>query len=109
MMDYMGRLRETVSEKQPSHQPTKHTEPGFVGFAGSPSSPFPLPDDIRTGVDRLKVMRPPLSLPRDLRSEEHTSEPQSLMRTTYAVFCMKKKTTTHKAQPSAYIPISRIQ
>src|SRR3546814_9124939 len=27
------------------------------------------------------------------RSEEHTSELQSLMRTTYAVFCLKKKTT----------------
>src|SRR3546814_1233880 len=26
------------------------------------------------------------------RSEEHTSEPQSLMRITYAVFCLKKKT-----------------
>src|SRR3546814_8248846 len=26
------------------------------------------------------------------RSEEHTSEPQSLMRTSYAVFCLKKKT-----------------
>src|SRR3546814_9600880 len=31
--------------------------------------------------------------PRHLRrSEEHTSELQSLMRTSYAVFCMKKKT-----------------
>src|SRR3546814_4464546 len=28
------------------------------------------------------------------RSEEHTSELQSLMRTSYAVFCMKKKTRT---------------
>src|SRR3546814_5078704 len=28
----------------------------------------------------------------DPRSEEHTSELQSLMRTTYAVFCLKKKT-----------------
>src|SRR3546814_3457037 len=28
---------------------------------------------------------------RDLRSEEHTSELQSLMRTSYAVFCLKKK------------------
>src|SRR3546814_17664594 len=28
------------------------------------------------------------------RSEEHTSELQSLMRTSYAVFCLKKK--THK-------------
>src|SRR3546814_10608929 len=30
----------------------------------------------------------------DLRSEEHTSELQSLMRISYAVFCLKKKTTT---------------
>src|SRR3546814_7581104 len=29
------------------------------------------------------------------RSEEHTSELQSLMRISYAVFCLKKKTTTH--------------
>src|SRR3546814_3271587 len=28
-----------------------------------------------------------------LRSEEHTSELQSLMRTTYAVFCLKNKKT----------------
>src|SRR3546814_5313844 len=28
------------------------------------------------------------------RSEEHTSELQSLMRTSYAVFCLKKKTHT---------------
>src|SRR3546814_4298561 len=27
-----------------------------------------------------------------VRSEEHTSELQSLMRTSYAVFCLKKKT-----------------
>src|SRR3546814_10100139 len=27
------------------------------------------------------------------RSEEHTSEPQSLMRISYAVFCLKKKIT----------------
>src|SRR3546814_9698074 len=32
-----------------------------------------------------------------LRSEEHTSELQSLMRISYAVFCLKKKTNqTHK-------------
>src|SRR3546814_4300316 len=29
-----------------------------------------------------------------VRSEEHTSELQSLMRTSYAVFCLKKKTQT---------------
>src|SRR3546814_8259411 len=31
-----------------------------------------------------------------LRSEEHTSELQSLMRISYAVFCLKKKNTTNK-------------
>src|SRR3546814_4280621 len=30
-----------------------------------------------------------------LRSEEHTSELQSLMRISYAVFCLKKKHETH--------------
>src|SRR3546814_9452253 len=30
------------------------------------------------------------------RSEEHTSELQSLMRISYAVFCLKKKKTTQK-------------
>src|SRR3546814_1510882 len=30
---------------------------------------------------------------RAVRSEEHTSELQSLMRISYAVFCLKKKTT----------------
>src|SRR3546814_1185562 len=30
------------------------------------------------------------------RSEEHTSELQSLMRISYAVFCLKKKTTNNK-------------
>src|SRR3546814_4967198 len=31
---------------------------------------------------------------RQLRSEEHTSELQSLMRISYAVFCLKKKNNT---------------
>src|SRR3546814_3979326 len=31
-----------------------------------------------------------------VRSEEHTSELQSLMRISYAVFCLKKKTTERK-------------
>src|SRR3546814_12892250 len=32
------------------------------------------------------------------RSEEHTSELQSLMRISYAVFCLKKKKNTQKRQ-----------
>src|SRR3546814_7346917 len=34
--------------------------------------------------------------PAPARSEEHTSELQSLMRISYAVFCLKKKNTTTK-------------
>src|SRR3546814_2502599 len=34
-----------------------------------------------------------IALDKENRSEEHTSELQSLMRTSYAVFCLKKKTT----------------
>src|SRR3546814_1816083 len=36
--------------------------------------------------------------PRSRRSEEHTSELQSLMRISYAVFCLKKKKTTKQLQ-----------
>src|SRR3546814_7188853 len=35
-------------------------------------------------------------------SEEHTSELQSLMRISYAVFCLKKKTTTQKRTHKTY-------
>src|SRR3546814_8495572 len=34
--------------------------------------------------------------PEIVRSEEHTSELQSLMRNSYAVFCLKKKKQTHQ-------------
>src|SRR3546814_8063503 len=37
----------------------------------------------------------------DLRSEEHTSELQSLMRLSYAVFCLKN--TIHKVTPSTIL------
>src|SRR3546814_6995115 len=44
------------------------------------------------------------------RSEEHTSELQSLMRISYAVFCLKKKkTTTHKRQNTKTPPTTTIQ
>src|SRR3546814_6632176 len=46
---------------------------------------------------RLLQQRPglpdPLRIAEDPRSEEHTSELQSLMRISYAVFCLKKKNT----------------
>src|SRR3546814_5211996 len=37
-------------------------------------------------------------VPRQARSEEHTSELQSLMRISYAVFCLKKKKKKHPSE-----------
>src|SRR3546814_5728430 len=49
----------------------------------------------RTGAESLRYPVAELSVPL-FRSEEHTSELQSLMRISYAVFCLKKKkNTTH--------------
>src|SRR3546814_5735677 len=88
-----------------------------IDFQFQEPEPMPLPDlpdfltthiDPFTGEDNsadidggaLGVIAdtlPPMAAPRpDLpegRSEEHTSELQSLMRISYAVFCLKKKNT----------------
>src|SRR3546814_5917823 len=40
----------------------------------------------------------PLTWLGEIRSEEHTSELQSLMRISYAVFCLKKKNHKHKQE-----------
>src|SRR3546814_10916638 len=47
------------------------------------------------GTARAHGAHPPRRL-RSLRSEEHTSELQSLMRISYAVFCLKKKKHINK-------------
>src|SRR3546814_9588036 len=48
------------------------------------------------GTLEVEAMHTPGHTPADLtRSEEHTSELQSLMRISYAVFCLKKKITKY--------------
>src|SRR3546814_4670866 len=42
----------------------------------------------------------------DVRSEEHTSELQSLMRISYAVFCLKKKNKNKQPAPKTMTSIS---
>src|SRR3546814_10349897 len=68
-----------------------------------PRVPRPKSPGLRDVACRIAA-RSPLPLPRAPlrlhggvlrgRSEEHTSELQSLMRISYAVFCLKKKKTT---------------
>src|SRR3546814_3136281 len=47
-------------------------------------------------ISARSSVRNTVSLSTGLRSEEHTSELQSLMRISYAVFCLKKKKNKHK-------------
>src|SRR3546814_4789661 len=46
----------------------------------------------RSEASRAALAREEVASPTQTRSEEHTSELQSLMRISYAVFCLKKNT-----------------
>src|SRR3546814_5472683 len=67
----------------------------------------------RSPSERLTVEPPPWASPDRTawavawtRSEEHTSELQSLMRISYAVFCLKKKKTTQGKQSIQYLTVT---
>src|SRR3546814_7758476 len=59
-----------------------------------------LPEKIAFGNEAMKFAVPIHHRQRADRSEEHTSELQSLMRISYAVFCLKKKKKIHPKQPN---------
>src|SRR3546814_11128828 len=63
-------------------------DPDHPTATGRPDRPSPQADRQRRVRRRAKAHHV------DGRSEEHTSELQSLMRISYAVFCLKKKKTT---------------
>src|SRR3546814_5501172 len=63
---------------------------------------------LKAGQKVKVIVRPTSSFPEvwnnhDHRSEEHTSELKSLMRISYAVFCLKKKTTTTIFTSTTYL------
>src|SRR3546814_9962336 len=68
-------------------------DPGRTGKARRTHLPAPFSES--HGNDRYGL-RPAPSRRKGARSEEHTSELQSLMRISYAVFCLKKKKTSPK-------------
>src|SRR3546814_9777781 len=49
--------------------------------------------------ERLSRLAVPMETMSSSRSEEHTSEHQSLMRISYAVFCLNKKTHDNHSTP----------
>src|SRR3546814_6959795 len=64
------------------------------------------------GLRNIKQYRGESRRVRQWRSEEHTSELQSLMRNSYAVFCLKKKkqskTKEHTHKTNTQKPIKKI-
>src|SRR3546814_5724289 len=71
----------------------------FMGDSGNAEATqahlhFSITDSLITDPYGTNIRNPYASL--KARSEEHTSELQSLMRISYAVFCLKKKTTNKK-------------
>src|SRR3546814_3345688 len=70
---------------------------------------------VEDGMIELPIAKQP-GTGGEKRSEEHTSELQSLMRISYAVFCLKKKTTNmyqsstnHVTTPYSYYSIKNYQ
>src|SRR3546814_9534606 len=77
-----ARRRWLTSSARPGHPPCRR-----ILRKKSLGTPFVLPKErVHTERERAVV---------DRRSEEHTSELQSLMRISYAVFCLKKKNTNN--------------
>src|SRR3546814_7207383 len=99
-----------TDEAHPSAQPTRSEAPPRLSFAlgdgrrpqGAGRAPREGPQEavcLRQITERRDFLaanagkRVPMPGFVLLRSEEHTSELQSIMRTSYAVFCWKKKKT----------------
>src|SRR3546814_7939996 len=70
-------------------------KPDGVAFGGSDAQPFIVYNALTNQYAHTSgtSFSSPALLRTGIRSEEHTSELQSLMRISYAVFCLKKKTT----------------
>src|SRR3546814_2547805 len=84
-------------ERSETHHRAAHAPGQAMGFAFGSTHPTGRGGNL-FAID-LGPQRAAHSEQFDERSEEHTSELQSLMRISYAVFCLKKKTntTSHKA------------
>src|SRR3546814_8581618 len=77
--------------------PSIAPKPGSKGPSSVPGGEPPRP--LQTGSPAEALRRSPVPAVPARRSEEHTSELQSLMRNSYAVFCLKKKNTHHTLEP----------
>src|SRR3546814_1970625 len=83
-----------------SQTPGKHLGTTLAGRRPLPPDRLPLPHIpgfhyATTPCRSFRLRKQHHAFRLSVRSEEHTSELQSLMRISYAVFCLKKKKKTH--------------
>src|SRR3546814_8240271 len=94
-----GEVAATTEVKMPGEEPAVGAPLEELGV--QPVSPSSSKDEnAATSVKIPQAVAPSATVP-DLepRSEEHTSELQSLMRISYAVFCLKKKKPNYNLLP----------
>src|SRR3546814_6326748 len=90
-----------VGDDQKQHlELTRDVAQAFNSMYGVEFFPLPEPQIFGTAT-RVMSLRDGT---KKMRSEEHTSELQSLMRSSYAVFCLKKKKKKLKTTKQTQIP-----
>src|SRR3546814_1569283 len=85
-----GRQQQAEEAAQPDHPRPRTGQPGDEAGHGSDQQVRQCQAEAQRGEDEEDLD--------GARSEEHTSELQSLMRISYAVFCLKTKTTKSTIQ-----------
>src|SRR3546814_10455336 len=98
----VANLHARIDRPHPHFLPRRADPAEQVGEAQFARQPLHRADSRRQGrlvgpaqavAGHMRSVPADMPFPADLSSEEHTSELQSLMRTSYAVFCLKTKKT----------------
>src|SRR3546814_5985398 len=84
---------ETSMRSAPSSQKARAISTASSGV--TPRSPIQSLAEMRTDIGLSAGQAARMARNTSSRSEEHTSELQSLMRNSFAVFCLKKKRTAY--------------
>src|SRR3546814_2884962 len=90
---WVGQAGLATGQSERAGRPSMLSELRVAQYSARPSSP-------RRSAHSMRVGRSSRYSMNGIRSEEHTSELQSLMRISYAVFCLKKKKTIVRIQPT---------
>src|SRR3546814_10882313 len=98
MRDQIAMVLPTLLDGERTDSEIGNVPPRTPASAELPIQPHPLARGQDIGVALMAITQDH-AVGRLVRSEEHTSELQSLMRISYAVFCLKKKRNSKLSKP----------